>query len=103
MTAFLFHPSALLIVKLTTQAYFSKDRKGDASYKDQSPHAEPVSPSRKNIPIIAIIASRPLASSAASFFSFSAGSLDVSTLNPKSPFEAGVPGDWSCESSQKAP
>jgi len=53
--------------------------------------------------MIAIIASLPFAISAASFFSFSAGSLDVSTLNPKSPFAAGVPGDWSCESSQKAP
>ena len=49
----------------------------------------------KNIPMMAIIASLPLASSAESFFVFSAGSLEVSTLNPKSPAAAGVPGDWS--------
>merc|ERR1719210_999796 len=38
--------------------------------------------------MIAIIARRPFASSAANFFSFSAGSLEVRTLKPKSP---GVP------------
>ena len=47
----------------------------------------------KNIPMMAIIASLPLASSAESFFVFSAGSLEVSTLKPKSPAAAGVPGD----------
>ena len=37
-----------------------------------------------------------------SFFVFSAGSLEVKTLKPKSPAAAGVPGDWSWETSQKA-
>ena len=36
----------------------------------------------KNMPMIAIIARRPFASSADNFFVFSAGSLDVSTLKP---------------------
>ena len=47
----------------------------------------------KNIPMIAIIASRPFASSAESFLVFSAGSDEVKTLKPKSPAAAGVPGD----------
>ena len=56
----------------------------------------------KNIPMMAIIASLPLASSALSFLVFSAGSEEVNTLNPKSPAAAGVPADWSWETSQKA-
>ena len=59
-------------------------------------------PAWKNIPMMAIIASLPLASSALSFLVFSAGSEAVKTLNPKSPAAAGVPGDWSWETSQKA-
>ena len=47
----------------------------------------------KNMPMIAIIASRPFASSAESFFVFSSGSDEVKTLKPKSPAAAGVPGD----------
>jgi len=39
-------------------------RKGESVYRAQSPQAEPVSPSWKNIPMMAIIARRPLASSA---------------------------------------
>merc|ERR1712183_994287 len=42
----------------------SKARNGEAVYMDQSPHALPVSPSWKNIPMIAIIAKRPFAISA---------------------------------------
>eukprot|EP00438_Fugacium_kawagutii_P031659 Skav207328 [mRNA] locus=scaffold3027:204226:210297:+ [translate_table: standard] len=53
----------------------------------------PNRPTWKNIPMIAIIASLPLASSAESFLVFSAGSDAVNTLNPKSPAAAGVPGD----------
>ena len=49
----------------------------------------------KNIPMMAIIASLPFASSADNFLVFSAGSLEVKTLKPKSPAAAGVPGDWS--------
>ena len=56
----------------------------------------------KNIPMMAIIAKRPLASSAFSFLVFSAGSDEVKTLNPKSPAAAGVPADWSWETSQNA-
>ena len=59
-------------------------------------------PAWKNMPMMAIIASLPLASSALSFLVFSAGSEEVKTLNPKSPAAAGVPGDWSWETSQKA-
>eukprot|EP00959_Pyramimonas_sp_CCMP1952_P026997 567068-Pyramimonas_sp.AAC.1 len=53
--------------------------------------------------MIAIMARRPLAISAANFFCFSAASLDVSTLKPKSPAAAAVPADWSWDSSQNAP
>ena len=56
----------------------------------------------KNMPMMAIIARRPFANSALNFLVFSAGSDDVKTLNPKSPAAAGVPGDWSWETSQKA-
>ena len=49
----------------------------------------------KNMPMMAIIARRPFASSADNFLVFSTGSLDVKTLKPKSPAAAGVPGDWS--------
>merc|ERR1712203_869440 len=52
----------------------SKARRGDASYKAQLPHALPVRPSWKNMPIIAIIARRPLAISEFSPRSFFAGS-----------------------------
>ena len=54
------------------------------------------------MPMMAIIASLPLANSADNFLVFSAGSLEVKTLKPKSPAAAGVPGDWSWETSQKA-
>ena len=47
------------------------------------------------MPMMAIIASLPLANSADNFLVFSAGSLEVKTLKPKSPAAAGVPGDWS--------
>ena len=56
----------------------------------------------KNMPMIAIIASLPLANSAASFVFFASGSEAVNTLNPKSPAAAGVPADWSWDTSQKA-
>ena len=36
------------------------------------------------------------------FFGLPSGSLEVKTLKPKSPAAAGVPGDWSWETSQKA-
>ena len=42
--------------------------------------------------MMAIIASLPLANSAESFFVFSAGSLEVKTLKPKSPAAAGGAG-----------
>merc|ERR1719240_2354095 len=86
-----------------TPSSFSKALNGEAVYSAQSPHAEPVSPSWKNIPMMAIIASLPLASSAESFLVFSDGSLEVSTLKPKSPAAAAVPADWSCDNSQNAP
>ena len=50
-------------------------------------------PTWKNIPMMAIIANLPLANSAASFLVFSAGSLEVKTLKPKSPAAAAVPAD----------
>ena len=56
----------------------------------------------KNIPMIAIIASRPLANSALSLVFFTSGSSDVMSFHPKSPAKAAVPGDWSWETSQKA-
>ena len=56
----------------------------------------------KNIPMMAIMASLPLASSADSFLVFSAGSEEVKTFHPKSPAAAAVPADWSWETSQKA-
>ena len=56
----------------------------------------------KNIPMMAIIASLPLAISALSFLVFSAGSEEVNTLNPKSPAYAALPGVCSWETSQKA-
>ena len=56
----------------------------------------------KNMPMMAIIASLPLAISALSFLVFSAGSEAVNTLNPKSPAYASVPGVCSWETSQKA-
>merc|ERR1719356_2298452 len=80
----------------------SKARSGEAVYNDQSPHALPVSPSWKNIPMIAIIAKRPFAISALNLFFSASGSDDVSNFQPKSPAAAEVPADWSCESSQKA-
>jgi len=51
-------------------------------YKAQSPQAEPVRPSWKNIPMMATIANRPLAISALSFLVFSSGSSEVRTLKP---------------------
>eukprot|EP00445_Apocalathium_hangoei_P071162 CAMPEP_0204145320 /NCGR_PEP_ID=MMETSP0361-20130328/21522_1 /ASSEMBLY_ACC=CAM_ASM_000343 /TAXON_ID=268821 /ORGANISM="Scrippsiella Hangoei, Strain SHTV-5" /LENGTH=55 /DNA_ID=CAMNT_0051099319 /DNA_START=149 /DNA_END=316 /DNA_ORIENTATION=+ len=54
------------------------------------------------MPMMAIMARRPFANSAANFFCFWAGSEEVKTLKPKSPLAAAVPGDWSCETSQKA-
>ena len=59
-------------------------------------------PAWKNMPMMAIIASLPLAISALSFLVFSAGSEAVNTLNPKSPAYASVPGVCSWETSQKA-
>ena len=56
----------------------------------------------KNMPMMAIMASLPLASSADSFLVFSAGSEEVKTFHPKSPAAAAVPADWSWETSQKA-
>ena len=47
----------------------------------------------KNIPMMAIIANLPFANSAESFLVFSAGSLEVKTLKPKSPTAAAVPAD----------
>ena len=40
--------------------------------------------------------------SALSFFVSSAWSDEVSNFQPKSPAAAGLPADWSCDSSQKA-
>merc|ERR1719443_1818866 len=86
-----------------TPSSLSKALSGEAVYNDQSPHADPVRPSWKNMPMIAIIASRPFAISAASFFCFSAGSLEVSSVQPNSPREAGDPGIvWSWEISTYA-
>ena len=59
-------------------------------------------PAWKNMPMMAIIASLPLAISALSFLVFSAGSEAVNTLKPKSPAYASVPGVCSWETSQKA-
>merc|ERR1712151_622940 len=69
---------------------FSKALSGESVYKDQSPHAEPVSPSWKNIPMIAIMARRPLASSAFNFFLRTSGSekpVDMmpTDLRPRKP------------------
>ena len=61
-----------------------------------------LSPAWKNMPMMAIIASLPLAISALSFLVFSAGSEEVNTLNPKSPAYAALPGVCSWETSQKA-
>jgi len=85
-----------------TPSSLSKARSGEPVYSAQSPHAEPVRPSWKNMPMIATMARRPLAISAASFFVFSMGSLAVRTFQPKSPDAAGVPADWSWEISQYA-
>ena len=85
------------LVAMLTRSSTSKDkcvatapkaRKGEAVYRDQSPQALPVRPSWKNMPMMAIMAKRPLASSALNFFDFSAGSFDVRTFQPYSP---GVP------------
>jgi len=78
-----------------TPSSLSKARNGEPVYRAQSPHADPVRPSWKNIPMIAIIARRPLAISAANLDCFCAASLDVSTFQPKSPAAAAVPADWS--------
>ena len=45
------------------------------------------------MPMIAIMANLPLASSADNFLVFSAGSLELRTLKPKSPVAALVPVD----------
>merc|ERR1719203_2332619 len=51
-----------------TPSSSSKALSGESVYRAQSPHADPVRPSWKNIPMIAIIARRPLAISAFNFF-----------------------------------
>ena len=48
------------------------------------------------MPMIAIMARRPFAISAANFFCFSAGSVDDSTFQPKSPAAAAVPALAAC-------
>ena len=48
-------------------------------YKAQSPQAEPVRPSWKNMPMIAILANLTLPSSADKMLVFSLGSLEVRT------------------------
>jgi len=78
-----------------TPISFSNARSGESVYSAQSPHAAPVRPSWKNMPMMATMAKRPLAISADSFFFNTSGSLDVSTFHPKSPSEAAVPGFWS--------
>ena len=55
----------------------------NAFYKAQSPQAEPVRPSCKNMPMNAILANLPLPSSADNMLVFSLGSLEVRTLKPK--------------------
>ena len=45
------------------------------------------------MPMMAIMAKRPLAISAANFLVFSVGLEDVNTLKPKSPAAAAVPAD----------
>eukprot|EP00403_Amphidinium_massartii_P008248 CAMPEP_0178424618 /NCGR_PEP_ID=MMETSP0689_2-20121128/28301_1 /TAXON_ID=160604 /ORGANISM="Amphidinium massartii, Strain CS-259" /LENGTH=47 /DNA_ID= /DNA_START= /DNA_END= /DNA_ORIENTATION= len=47
------------------------------------------------MPMIAIMARRPLASSEASLRFTTSSSSEVITLKPKSPAAPGVPGDWS--------
>ena len=54
------------------------------------------------MPVMAIMARRPFAISAANSDCFAAASLDVSTFQPKSPVATVVPADWSCDSSQYA-
>eukprot|EP00403_Amphidinium_massartii_P028293 CAMPEP_0178405792 /NCGR_PEP_ID=MMETSP0689_2-20121128/18580_1 /TAXON_ID=160604 /ORGANISM="Amphidinium massartii, Strain CS-259" /LENGTH=72 /DNA_ID=CAMNT_0020026815 /DNA_START=137 /DNA_END=351 /DNA_ORIENTATION=- len=55
------------------------------------------------MPVIAIMARRPLANSDAFFFSTPASSSGKKNLNwPKSPVAAVVPGDWSWAVSTKA-
>mmetsp|Transcript_5201 Transcript_5201/g.11787 ORF Transcript_5201/g.11787 Transcript_5201/m.11787 type:complete len:229 (-) Transcript_5201:739-1425(-) len=54
----------------------SEALRGESVYKAQSPQAEPVRPSWKNMPMMATIARRPLASSAFKlFFRFSGSSI----------------------------
>ena len=69
----------------------------------QSPQAEPVRPSWKNMPTIAILANLPLASSADKllvFLTWIAGGENLETEVARCNV---VPADWSCEMSQKAP
>merc|ERR550534_2277930 len=70
-----------------TPSSLSNARSGDAVYSDQSPHAEPVRPSWKNMPLIAIVASRQCAISAFKRFFFSSASTVASSggLQPSSP------------------
>ena len=46
----------------------TKARSGESVYNAQTPQAEPVRPTWKNMPLMAMIASLPLAISAFSFF-----------------------------------
>jgi hypothetical protein len=75
---------------------FSNVRRGEAVKRAQSPQAEPVRLSWKNMLMIALMARQPFAISAVSFLIFSAGSEEVN-LKLKSLLEDAVPGDWFCE------
>ncbi len=71
--------------------------RGEPVCNAQSTHSEPVKPSWKKRPMIAIVARRPFAIAAASFscfFCLSAGYVGVSILRPESPAAVAVPGDW---------
>merc|ERR1719245_1190125 len=70
-----------------TPSSLSKARRGEPVYLAQSPQALPVRPSWKNMPMMAIIASLPLAISALSLRFLVSGSSDASRggLHPMFP------------------
>ena len=65
-------------------AILTRQGRGESVRRAQFSHALPVRPSWKNMPMIAIIASLPLASSERSFLALTSGSPLGGTLKPKS-------------------
>ncbi len=71
---------------------FSTVRSSEAVCTARSPQAEPARRAWMNMPMITIMARRPLTVSATRFLVFAAGSEEVGTLKLKSPLEAACPG-----------